>query len=379
MRTAGRPVAILGLVLGIVLAALLSTYWIGGGTVGTASGDPDSAAPNGARAVASLLRERGSIDVRTARGSDQVGDAGGGTLVIATSRKLSDQGLDRLRQAARTAGTVVLIRPHEETLAALAPLVIAQGRTSGVLRADCTLGGLGQGWEISGDAQLYRVRGVNAPGTGTCFRQESGASRPGAVALSGSPGQRVVVVGNTQMLTNARLREVDNAAVTLGLLGQHRRLVWYTALAEDAAAPKAADQRPWPPPWLGPVALASAGIVAALMLWRGRRLGRLATEPLPVLVQANETALARGRLYRRGKDPGHAARVLQDAVRRRLGAALAVPPTAGPAALAEAAARATGRDPGAIHDLLTRSPAGERELAALMRDLTQLDREARRG
>ncbi|MCA0438591.1 MAG: DUF4350 domain-containing protein [Austwickia sp.] len=380
MRTAARPAGVVGLVLGIVLAALLSTYWLGGGTVGTGAGDPDSADPGGARAVTTILRERGGVDVRTARGLDDIGDVTGRTLVVGTSRKLSGATLDRLRESAQPAATLVLIRPHPDTLEALAPLVTEAGRTSGVLRANCGLGDLQTDLEISGAAQLYRVRSSAARPGGSCFTQVGGGSAlPGAVAWTTAPGRRTFVIGNRDMVTNASLLEVDNATVALRLLGHDGGLTWYTGAAADIAPAAPGQPRLWPPAWLGPLTLALAGIVVALMLWRGRRLGRLAVEPLPVIVQAGETTLARGRLYRRGQDPGHAAQVLQNAVRGRLAAALAIPPGADPGQLVQAAARATGRDPAAIHDLLTRSPAGDAELVTLTGELARLDREVRRA
>ncbi len=53
------------------------------------------------------------------------------------------------------------------------------------------------------------------------------------------------------------------------------------------------------------------------MLWRGRRLGPLATEPLPVVVKAIETTRSRGRLYRKSGDRAHAADALRSATRAR--------------------------------------------------------------
>lgn len=388
MRTAARPVGVVAIVVGIVLAALLATYWLGGGAVGTGQGDPDSADPGGARAVTTLLRERGGKTVTTARGVGDLGATDGATLVVATPRKLSDDALGRLREAGRRANTLVLIRPHADTLAAFAPGVTQRGTADGVLRAQCRLPEIETGMEISGPTQLYDGA-VDAP-VGICFTQAGGGiDQPGALAWSrsGSGDRRVLVVGNLDMFTNARLAEVDNAAVALRLLGRDGRLTWYTGTAESAPTTGPATEKPWPPAWLGPLTLALAGVTAALMLWRGRRLGRLATEPLPVVVAANETTLARGRLYRRSKDPRHAARVLQDAVRRRLAAALAVSSgpasggadrrALGPDAVAQAAARATGRPPQAVHDLLTRSPDDEKDLAALAEELARLDREVR--
>lgn len=385
MRTVGRPLGVVGILVGLVLAALLATYWLGGNTVGSAPGDPTSPDPDGTAAVASILRDRAGIDVRTVGEARGLGDVAGATVVVATSRELPEQALTDLADATTDAAAVLLVRPHTSTLTEFAPGVREQGNTSGVLRAGCSgpqSDALNAGEEISGRSRLYRIApGAHVAGP-VCFRQVGGGSLPGAVVTSAigtgtEGGRRVTVVGNLDMFTNARLTDVDNAAVAIRLLGHARHVVWYTGLAERAAPAAPGEAKPWPPAWLGPLTLAAAGAVAALMLWRGRRLGRLAVEPLPVVVRANETTLARARLYRRAKNPGHAARELQNAARHRLSVALAVPPTADPTALADAAARAGGRRPGDIHELLTRSPRTDAELATLAGELARLEKEVR--
>ena len=54
------------------------------------------------------------------------------------------------------------------------------------------------------------------------------------------------------------------------------------------------------------------------MLWRGRRLGRLVTEPLPVVVRAVETTEGRARMYRRSRAQDRAAATLRAATMARL-------------------------------------------------------------
>ncbi len=169
---------------------------------------------------------------------------------------------------------------------------------------------------------------------------------------------------------------VDNAAIALRVLGGHRDLTWYVPVAEAPAEQAASG--PWPPPWLGPLTLALGGSVAALMVWRGRRLGRLVTEPLPVVVAAHETTLARGHLYRRARDPGHAARILAGATRARLAEAVGLPATTDPRALATAVAAATGRATPDVGALLDLAPTSDADLARLGADLAQLEKEVRR-
>jgi hypothetical protein len=118
--------------------------------------------------------------------------------------------------------------------------------------------------------------------------------------------------------------------------------------------------------------------VLALMLLRGRRLGPLVTEPLPVVVRASESTLARGRIYRRTGDRDHAAEVLVSATRRRITEMLGLPPRTRLDAVAHAAATRTGRDPRQVLELLstTTVPTNAR-LADLGSRLIELENEVR--
>jgi hypothetical protein len=111
------------------------------------------------------------------------------------------------------------------------------------------------------------------------------------------------------------------------------------------------------------------------LLWRARRLGPVVREPLPVAVRSAETLLGRARLYRRARAADRAAATLRTAVLRRLAGRLAVPPAAGPEAVAVRVAEATGQDPGKVHGvLLGPAPADERALVRLADELDALER-----
>jgi len=86
-----------------------------------------------------------------------------------------------------------------------------------------------------------------------------------------------------------------------------------------------------------------------LCLWRGRRLGRLVTEPLPVIVRAVETTESRGRMYRKSRDRTRALAVLQQATRRRLASYLGLSVSSAVSNVAAASAAVSGRD---YHDVL---------------------------
>jgi len=120
--------------------------------------------------------------------------------------------------------------------------------------------------------------------------------------------------------------------------------------------------------------LAAVGVVA----WRGRRLGPLAREPLPVEVKAVETTRNLGRLYRRAGDRAHAAEALRAAARARLAERLRLPRRVDPGRLVDDVAVHTGRPPAEIDTLIGPTafpPRDDQELTSLASRLTELDRE----
>jgi hypothetical protein len=119
-----------------------------------------------------------------------------------------------------------------------------------------------------------------------------------------------------------------------------------------------------------------AAAVLGVVLWRGRRLGPLVTEPLPVVVRAVEATQGRGRLYRRLRDRDHVAAVLRRASARRLAAHLGLPRGAAVDAVVAAVATATGRDAAGVRDVfVSRAVRGDDDLVGLAADLAALERE----
>src|SRR4029079_16437584 len=122
------------------------------------------------------------------------------------------------------------------------------------------------------------------------------------------------------------------------------------------------------PPVVPILALQRLLVVVVAALWRGRRLGRLVTERLPVVVRAGETTRGRGRLYRRGRSYGHAAAALRAGTAARSAARLGLPGWAPAPLVAAAAARATSRRPADVEALLYGPPpTDDRGLADLAR------------
>jgi hypothetical protein len=190
--------------------------------------------------------------------------------------------------------------------------------------------------------------------------------------------QNLWLLTSPASISNRHVLEQDDAALALRLLGQEPHLVWYVADPADLAAGEGFSLGKLLPPWLEPSAILVVVAALGLMVWRGRRLGPLVTEPLPVVVRAIESTQSRGRIYRRTSDRAHASAILLEASRRRLTEALGLPRHTTLEAVADAAAHRARRDPGEVRVLLSTSPASvtsNARLADLGRRLVELENE----
>jgi hypothetical protein len=154
--------------------------------------------------------------------------------------------------------------------------------------------------------------------------------------------------------------------------------VWYVPDLADLRGSDGISLAGLLPDWLGPSLWVLAAASAGLVLWRGRRLGPLAHEPLPVEVKAVETTRNLGRLYRRSGDRAHAAAALRSAASATLSERLHLPRRADPTRVAAAVADHTGRPVAEVEALLlpdAAPPVHDRDLTDLAQRLAELDRE----
>ena len=326
--------------------------------------DPASTDRGGARAVARVLAAHGvQVDVRrSARALAAARVDAETTVVVVQTDNLAPttarQLLDKVYGA-----HLVAVEPGPEASRLLEvgadPVPVPRSRRT---RAGCS--GMGMpDLEVAVDSATT----YDAPG---CF-----ASKGGHLLVS----QGVVTVwGAGEALTNDQILRADNAAVVLRLLGQRPHLVWYVPSLADVPAHEGVTLAHLLPRWLGPAGWLTLLAVVAVVLWRGRRLGPLATEPLPVVVRASETTEALGRLYRRSGDRAHAAEILRDATTHRLAAVLRLGSVT-PEALAEAAAARAGRPSADVAELLAGpAPQTDAALVELAHRLAALEEEVRR-
>ena len=352
--------------------------------------DPQSPRPNGARALVEVLREQG-VDVEVVRSVadlEALSPDADTTVVMSNPANLGPGATSRLRKATTTAGRLVLLGVDNDHLDEFGLPVRAFGGSAGDLVARCSSSIARDSDVVSVTESRYLVED-GASGVRTCFalpdpESLTGEPAPGGVYGSGmvelggtATAPDVVLVGFGSSWSNEYIAENSNAGTAVRALGSSPRLVWYHPGAQDLAL--AGGERPedvWPA-WTGSALAIVSVAILALALVRGRRLGRLVREPLPVVVRAIETTESRGRLYRRAGDPGRAAAVLRAATAERLGRRLAVSPGAGPAGLVPAVAVATGRPTDEVAGILFGpAPRDDAALIHLAQQLTDLEERA---
>jgi len=341
---------------------------------------PQNPAPNGAKAVAEVLRQQGTevILTDTLPATREALDDGGTLLFHDADGYLDEEQLGRL---ADSAGQVIMVEPGFRELRALAPDITAAGvvpEDGAPLAANCRTGNGGTpapgGGLPAGDGSITRG-GLAYRGPVMCFSFPTGA-QPAAAYAATADGS-AVVLGAGHVLSNEQIVRQANAALALNTLGQDDRLVWYRpSLADISIAEEPQSPLALLPSWVTPVALWLLAVGVLAMMWKGRRLGPLVEEPLPVVVRSAETAAGRARLYQDSKSLDRAAATLRAATLTRLAAELRVGTGARTAEVVDAAARHLDR-PAAELDTLLRGfvPRTEAQLVDWAQNLQQLEEE----
>lgn len=358
-RARGPVLVALGLVLVGVLAGVLSLSGPGGRL------DPDSFTPGGSRAVAELLRDRG-LEVQRVDTVEAVvaADRPGTLVVVPQPEALATSELERLGSLA---ADLLVVGAEQDALDAL-DVPVDAGPEVDVERRQpaCALPAAERAGESDLGGVTYEADGVDAAG---CYASS------GRATLLVAPGIGLTLLGDGGPLTNDRLDDRGNAALSLGLLGEAERVVWLVprpgrAVPEGEQPPLSsliADELKTGALWL-------LVVLAVLALWRARRLGRVVEEPLPVVVRAAEAVEGRSRLYRASGARGTAAEALRTATRERVTRRSGLPAGADRTAVVPVVAERTGRDPAAVDALLYGdAPADDAALVRLADQLRALE------
>lgn len=362
----------LGIVVLLVVVGLLAT--LPAPRTSTDPLAPDNPAATGARAAAQILQRQGvEVDyVRRLADAVERAEAGTTLLVVGGDLLLDDAAYDEI---VGTEADLVLVDTPFLLEAATDALVTTGDPWEAQTESDarCDDPDAVAAGSITARAGLLAVDDDAV----VCFPGPDPAV--GAYAVVDGP-RRVTALADSTPLTNDHLAVAGNAALVLRMLGSHERLVWFIpSQLETGAAASGPGLGTMLPPAAPVVGLQLLLVVLAAAIWRGRRLGRVVAEPLPVVVPAAETTRGRGRLYRRSRSHGHAAAALRAGTASRCAQRLGLSGSAEPHTLVDAVVRATGRSTSDVEALLYGPPPhDDHGLARLAQALYHLESEVHR-
>jgi hypothetical protein len=336
------------------------------------------------QALARVLEQQG-VDVTVARGLAQLpGDRATAdtTVLVAGTDLVGEDAGRQLRAYAEGAGRLVVLTPGSNTEEVL-DLPVAGSTTSQVGAAapacDASLLRWRDGDEISGANRLAEVTEQRDTAV-ACFPPTPGYNAGGAMAgfvvelAADASRPETVVAGIAGSLTNERVEQHANAAAGLRLLGAHPKLVWYVPSVADAGEVPPQSLIDVLPDAFVPSVVVLGLALGATMVWQGRRLGPVVTEPLPAVIRSVETTQSRSRMYQRAHDRQRALASLQLAARRRLAVRLGLSAHAPPEQLVRSLAEATGRHTDELHRLLVDPTAPDDEtLVRIAREVRSLE------
>jgi hypothetical protein len=328
--------------------------------------DPAATSPEGAHALVSLLRDHG-VGVVVA---DDIGAveraAQPDTLVITvqTNHLVDD---DVLRRLAAVPGDRLIVEPISRTRDVLAPEVRRDSAGTAGGAPDCGMPeatragdvqfGASDTFEPTGDVPLTRCYG-------------------GAVVRYTDAGRTVTVVGSSDFMANSGLLKRGNAALAMNLAGAKPRAIWYApqhSEGESSGGATVFDLLPDRVIW---VVVQLCLVVLLVALWKGRRIGPLVAERLPVVVRASETVEGRARLYRSHRAGDRAADALRSATLQRLLPRLGLGANADPPAIVAAVVGRIGWEPEFVrHTLFGPPPATDTDLLNLSHALDNIERQ----
>ncbi len=320
--------------------------------------EPEGPNPEGSRALVQVLQERGS-DVTVARNTDDAvtaasinddggADAGNPVIVVTQSHRLLPEELEQL---AGSPGDLVLVQPTTQALDALAPGVRVADRsddTGATLSPECDLAAAQAAGDTDTGGELYTGPAEESV---SCYPAGDGAALVQVPRDDADDAGVTTVLGTGAPLTNEHLASQGNAALALNLVGDNGNgTVWFLpdvpTQAEQATLWELVPRALY-------LALAPLGATLLLLaLWRGRRLGPLVLERLPVVVRASETTEGRARLYASRRARGRAAASLRAGLVERARPALGLGPDAPPESVVTAVSERTGDDPVRLRALL---------------------------
>jgi len=360
-RTARWVLLALVLIVGVSAASAYLTAPRQGGRM-----DPDATSPDGAHALVTLLRDRG-VDVVTAKDLAGVERAArpDSLLLMAPTPYLVDDAA--LRRITDLPGDVLLVEPTSWTREALAPNIKRADDTSFGGEPRCDMAEATRAGQVQ-----FTLSDTYEPVDGAAVTR----CYDGALVRYPEGGRTVTVVGTADFMTNAGLLQEGNAALAMNLAGARPTLIWYTPDRIEGESDGATSVMDLIPGRVGWIVLQLCLAVGFVALWRGRRIGPLVAEDLPVVVRASETVEGRGRLYRSRRARDRAASALRAAVILRILPRLGLGSQSDPASVVETVAHRIRYDPAAVeYALFGPDPSDDAQLVSLSRQLDDIERQ----
>jgi hypothetical protein len=334
--------------------------------------DPGDTSLSGSHALAQLLRDQG-VTVKRVTTVDEAADLAGTDTLIMINDPAAILTPDDAERVGNLAGDRLII--GDAYLGELAP-----GTTLGA--------GVDTVSRDPGCALAAAVRAGSAYTGGFTYHAPPAATRcylahgePTLVRYEAATHQ-ITVVGDGAFMSNLRLDEDGNAALAMNLTGTRPTLIWLTPPwpgdpgydRPGTPGPGGRSLTDLLPDAVGWAVLQLAIAVLLLAYWRGRRLGPVVAERLPVVVRAAETAEGHGRLYRARRARDRASAALRAACLDRLTPRLGLPGDATPDELIAAGATRTGDHPDMLRDTLYgQTPRDDAALVRLAADLDALE------
>ncbi|MGN9783662.1 DUF4350 domain-containing protein [Nonomuraea sp. ZG12] len=260
--------------------------------------DPADTSLRGSKALAELLRAEG-VTVDRVDSVEEAAAKGPGRLLLITSTLFFND-----FDLAEIQGDRVLVNGFG-SLDALAPGVeIAESSVRQRSREpECSLPAA----RAAGSAFIGGAAFTGPRGAVGCYPAGDGwtlVSYPNA-------GGTTTVLGSADFMTNQRLSEDGNAALALNLLSTGKPVTWLVPPDDPPPGqlPGRAGRSVYDlmPAWIPWAVLMACLTVVLVAFWRGRRLGPVVVERLPVVVRAAETVEGRGQLYRARRARARAA------------------------------------------------------------------------
>ena len=364
---AARPMIIIVVfsLLFVIVASILPKAGYNNAPVGIRNKEGD-----GARALAQVLGDHG-ISVREVNAQQAASVDENTTLVVIFPSRMTNS----MAQAIETRTNVVYVgleeeygsyspylqglradREYSNSSTWMAPGCSSEiaGRTQHLKASDYVLSGRAQGWDL-------------------CFSEDG---KNYAYAERSDSGRFRALIPDSLRLRNRAITEGGNAALAINTIGRTPKVAWYSPTHSDDPTGTSQDEMPTSP-YLMPAFLMIIAACLLAGLARGRRLGPLTSERLPIEVPASETLIGKARLMRSQRAYEHAAQALRSSTASRIATALGVAHTADREALTHAMEQ-RGLPASRCSALLWGPPpTSEKALIRLANDLDALEKEIR--